>query len=101
MIGGGLLIGACGEEMEIRNCHSTAVVFIYYELSIEGASLVAQCQSRRYRFDPGSGRSPGEGNGNPLQDSCLGNPMNRGAWQSAVHGLAKKKKKKSQTRLSD
>ena len=95
MIGGGLLIGACGEEMEIRNCHSTAVVFIYYELSIEGASLVAQCQSRRYRFDPGSGRSPGEGHGNPLQDSCLGNPMNRGAWQSAVHGVAK-----SWTRLS-
>ena len=29
---------------------------------------------------PGSGKSPGEGNGNPLQDSCLGNPMNRGAW---------------------
>ena len=30
---------------------------------------------------PGSGRSPGEGNGNPLQDSCLGNPMGRGGWQ--------------------
>ena len=30
--------------------------------------------------NPGSGRSPGEGNGNPLQSSCLGNPMNRGAW---------------------
>ena len=29
---------------------------------------------------PGSGRSPGEGNGNPLQNSCLGNPMNKGAW---------------------
>ena len=38
---------------------------------------------------PGSGRSPGVGNGNPLQYSCLGNPMNRGAWQAAVHGLAR------------
>ena len=35
---------------------------------------------------PGWGRSPGEGNGNPLQRSCLGNPMDRGAWKAAVHG---------------
>ena len=35
---------------------------------------------------PGSGRSPGEGNGNPLQYSFLENPMNRGAWQATVHG---------------
>ena len=33
---------------------------------------------------PGLGRSPGEGNGNPLQYSCLGNPMDRGAWQATV-----------------
>jgi len=38
---------------------------------------------------PGSGRSPGEGNGNPLQYSCLGNPMDRGAWQAIVHRVAK------------
>ena len=38
---------------------------------------------------PGLGRSPGEGNGNPLQDSCLGNLMGRGAWQAIVHGHAK------------
>ena len=38
---------------------------------------------------PGSGRSPGEGNGNPLQYSCLENPMDTGAWQTAVHGVAK------------
>ena len=36
---------------------------------------------------PGSGRSPGEGNGNPLQYSCLGNPMDRGAWWATVHGV--------------
>ena len=38
---------------------------------------------------PRSGRSPGEGNGNPLQDSCLGNSMNRGAWWAPVHGVTK------------
>ena len=38
---------------------------------------------------PGLGRSPGGGNGNPLQYSCLENPMDRGAWQAAVHGIKK------------
>ena len=38
---------------------------------------------------PGSERSPGEGNGNPLQYSCLENPMDRGAWWAAVHGVTK------------
>ena len=37
---------------------------------------------------PGSGRSPGVGNGNPLQYSCLGNLMDRGAWRAAAHGVA-------------
>ena len=44
---------------------------------------------------PGSGRSPGEGNSNPLQYACLGNSMDRGAWWATVHGVAK-----SRTRLS-
>jgi len=44
---------------------------------------------------PGSGRFPGEGNGNPLQYSCLENPMDGGAWWATVHGVAK-----NQTRLS-
>ena len=38
---------------------------------------------------PGPGRSPGEGNGNPLQYSCLGNPMDRGAWRAIVHGVSR------------
>ena len=42
---------------------------------------------------PGSGRSYGAGNGNPLQTSCLENPMDRGAWRATVHGVTK-----SQTR---
>ena len=44
---------------------------------------------------PWSGRSPGEGNGYPLPSSCLGNPMDRGAWPATVHGIA------SQTQLTD
>ena len=38
---------------------------------------------------PGSGRSPGEGSGNPLQSSCLENPMDGGAWRATVHGVTK------------
>ena len=38
---------------------------------------------------PGSGRSPGEGNGSPLQDSCLANSTDRGAWWDTVHGVSK------------
>ena len=38
---------------------------------------------------PGSGRSPGEGNGNLVQYSCLENPMDRGAWRATVHGVTK------------
>ena len=37
----------------------------------------------------GTGRSPGEGNGNPLQYSYLGNPMERGAWRATVHGVTR------------
>ena len=55
-------------------------------LSFEGTSLVSQMvKASAYNVGdpgsiPGSGRSPGEGNGNPLQYSCLENPMDRGAW---------------------
>ena len=45
---------------------------------------------------PGLGRSPRDGNGNPLQYSCLDNPMDRGAWWATVHGVTK-----SRTQLSD
>ena len=47
------------------------------------------CQS------PGLGKSPGEGNSNPLQYSCLGNSIDIGAWQAAVHGVAKSQKQLS------
>ena len=57
---------------------------------------VFACSAGDPSLIPGSGRSPGEGNGNLLQYSCLENPMERGAWQATVHGVTK-----NQTRLSD
>ena len=54
------------------------------------------CNAGDLGSNPGLGRSPGEGNGNPLQYSCLENPMDRGAWWSTVHRVAK-----SQTQLSN
>ena len=74
-----------------NTCHNWAA-------SKKGASLVAQMVEdlpamQRPGSIPVSGRSPGEGNGNPQQYSCLKNSMDRGAWQATVHGVAK-----SQTR---
>ena len=54
------------------------------------------CNAGVLGSNPGSGRSPGEGNGSSLQYSCLENPMGRGARQAAVHGEAK-----SGTQLND
>ena len=76
-----------------------------FPLSTHWASLVAQQKKnlpakagdgRDPGAIPGSGWSPGEGNDNPLLCSCLGNPMDRGAWWSSVHGVAE-----SQTWLSN
>ena len=47
------------------------------------------CQVGVAGLIPGSGRAPGEESGNPLQYSCLGNPMGRGSWRAVVHGVAK------------
>ena len=54
------------------------------------------CNAGGLGLIPGSRRSPGEGNGNPCQYSCLENSMDRGAWQAIVHEVAK-----SQTQLSN
>ena len=62
---------------------------------INQASFIAQCskESACNAGDPdsipGSGRSPGEGNGNPLQYSCLQNPMDREVWEATVHGITR------------
>ena len=65
-----------------------------------GASLVAHCKESTCNSGdigamdsiPGWGKSPGEGNGNPLQYSCLENPMKRGAWWATVRGVVELEK---------
>ena len=57
-------------------------------------SVLSACNAGDLGSIPGSGRSPGGGHGNPLQYSCLENPVDRGAWWATVHGVAK-----SRTRL--
>ena len=52
-------------------------------------SKESACNTRDPGAIPGLGRFPGEGNGNPLQYSCLENPMGRRAWWATVHGVAK------------
>ena len=53
------------------------------------SSKESACNARDAGFTPGSERSPGEGYGNPLQNSCLENPMDKGAWWATVWGVAK------------
>ena len=52
-------------------------------------SKESACNAGDLGLIPQLGRSPGEGNGNPLQYSCLENPMDRGAWHATVHGVAR------------
>ena len=63
-------------------------IYIY---SFPGGSVIRKLPANAGDMGmiPGLGRSPGEGHGNSLQYSCLGNPMDRGAWQAIVHGVAK------------
>ena len=70
------------------------LVFLRTLLGFRGGSVVETLPANvgatgDMSSNPGSGQSPGEGNGNPLQDFCLGNPMDKGAWQATVHGVAK------------
>ena len=60
-------------------------------LGFPGGSVSKEsaCNSGDQAPIPGSGRSPGEGNGNPLQYSCLENPMDKGAWQAIVHRVTR------------
>ena len=76
----------------------TLLLIVCSELGFPDSSSYQEsaCNAEDLGLIPGSGRSPGEGNGNPLQYSCLENPMDRGAWRATVHGAAE-----SQTRLSN
>ena len=59
------------------------------QLALEVKNPPANAGNKRLWFSPLVQRSPGDGNGNPLQYSCLENPMDRGAWPATVHGVIK------------
>ena len=61
----------------------------YEELSCGSHGKESACNVGDLDLIPGFGRARGEGNGNPLQYSCLDNSMNRGAWQATVHGVSR------------
>ena len=74
--------------------HFTLKLHIYQRLDFPGGSdgKESACDAGDLGLIPGSGRSPGEGNGNPLPCSGLEIPMDIGAWQATVHGVAKSQK---------
>ena len=69
--------------------HTHTHTHIYMGFPHSSVGKESVCNAGDPGLIPGLGRSPGEGNGNPLQYSCLENPMDRGAWQAIVHGVAK------------
>ena len=77
-------------------CHLQALFCTFPRKIDSSDGKASACNVEDLGSIPGSGRSPGEGNGNPLQYSCLENSMDGGTWQATVHGIAK-----SRTRLSN
>ena len=80
-----------GKQGQVRgfyfSYHSLFEMYTGFPGGSSGKESARQC--RRHGFHPELGRSPGRGNGDRLQHSCLENPMDRGAWWAAVHGVAK------------
>ena len=90
-----LWIPPCWSSFRLRGFHPLWPAFpkpFHYKSQITSAVRTPECTHSGLGFTgliPGLGRSPGEGNGNPLQYSWLENPMDRGAWQATVHGVTK------------
>ena len=73
-----------------REMNTEYAIHVYYlGFPHSSVSKVFACNDGDPGSIPGLGRSPGEGNGNPLQYSCLENPKDRGAWQATVHGVTR------------
>ena len=85
-----------GERIEREGYMYVCVCIYIYGFLCTSVSKEFACSVGNPGLIPGLGRSPGEGNDNPLQYPCLENLMDRGAWWAAVHGVAK-----SQAQLSD
>ena len=93
-----LLFNAVQMSFLLRNSPHIpwAKISIYSDFPGGSDGKESACNARDPGLTPGLERSPGEGHTNPLQYSCLENPMDRGAWQAIVHRVAQ-----SQTQLSD
>ena len=81
----------------LKSCLLSSVLYVHVLGFLGGSAVKSICKAGAAGDTgsvPGLGRTPGRGNGNPLQYSCLENPMDRGAWPATVHGVAK-----SQTQL--
>ena len=85
-----------GDSGILLSQHKTSISTVKSPQEEIKVSTIKVCNAGDLGSIAGLGRSPGEGNGNPLQYSCLENPMDRGAWWATVHGVTK-----SQTQLSD
>ena len=83
----------------VKKWYLVALIYISYVMnggfSSGSNGKESACNTGDQRSIPGSRRSPGEGNGNPLQYSCLENPMDRGAWQATVCGVIKSRTRQS------
>ena len=80
----------------VRWYHTVVLLCVFLMSSCSSVGKESACRAGDPGSIPGLGRSPGEGNGNPLQYPCLENPKDREAWWAAVHGVSK-----SRARLSD
>ena len=97
---GGGIFKESGEKLMAKHI-SIQTNRLYFHLSHISSLMAQMVKVSAYNAGdqgliPGLGRSPGEGNGSPLQQSCLENPMDGEGWQSTMHGISK-----SQTQLSD
>ena len=86
----GMTIKCLGENLSLYRINSNSSCHLWSTYSFPGGSdgKESACSAGDLGSIPRLERYPGEGNGNPLQYSCLQNSMDRGAWWSAVHGVA-------------
>ena len=77
------------EFLPVQEWHANSWSVPYFRLSCSSNREESGCDAGDQGLIPGVGRSSGERNGNPLQYSCLENPMDRGAWRATAHGVAK------------
>ena len=81
----------CQLQRLVRGWHSPFYALPHHRVCFPGGSdgKESACNAGDMSSTLGLGRCPGEGNGKPLQYSCLGSPMDKGAWRARVHGVAK------------